>query len=83
MTEGITNKYDTGVPPTDTDGLTEGSVNKYLDTNIVYIAIEKLATAPGTPAEGRIYYDTNLIKVRLYKGAEWVNAAFCADEVSV
>lgn len=29
LTEGSTNKYDTGVPPATTDDLTEGSTNKY------------------------------------------------------
>lgn len=31
--EGTVNKYDTGVPPTNTDELTEGAVNKY-DTGV-------------------------------------------------
>lgn len=33
LTEGTTNKYDTGAPPTTTDELTEGTTNKY-DTGV-------------------------------------------------
>jgi len=29
LSEGIGNKYDTGIPPTDTDDLAEGATNKY------------------------------------------------------
>ncbi len=29
LTEGTTNKYDTGTPPSSTDDLSEGSTNKY------------------------------------------------------
>ncbi len=41
LTEGSTNKYDTGVPPSDTDQLAEGAANKY-DTGVPPADLEEL-----------------------------------------
>lgn len=42
LTEGATNKYDTGVPPADTDELAEGASNKY-DTGVPPTDTDELA----------------------------------------
>jgi len=53
-----------------------------LPTNdALIIALEKLDTAPETPTEGRIYYDTVMTKVRLYKNEAWHDGALAADEI--
>ncbi len=41
LTEGATNKYDTGTPPADTDALPEGASNKY-DTGVPQSNLEEL-----------------------------------------
>jgi len=41
LTEGATNKYDTGAPPADTDALPEGAANKY-DTGAPPADLEEL-----------------------------------------
>jgi hypothetical protein len=35
--------------------------------------LEPRGTAPGTPAEGDIYYDSTLHKLRVYDGTAWQN----------
>lgn len=37
--------------------------------------IQNLASAPGTPSAGRIYYDTTLSKIGYYNGAAWIYTA--------
>ena len=89
LPEGTANKYDTGAPPTDSDALNEGVTHKFLSAQqktdlpvgeVMYVAIEKLAVAPTTPGEGRLYYDTVMGKFRMFKDAAWVDALFVADE---
>lgn len=37
--------------------------------------LQNLASAPGTPSAGRIYYDTVLNKIGYYNGSAWIYAA--------
>ena len=35
-------------------------------------AIQNLAAAPGSPVAGQIYFDTVLVKLRVYTGSAWL-----------
>lgn len=92
LTEGTVNLYDTGAPPTDSDDLAEGAVNKYVTAQqksdfeseaAFYLAIPKLATAPVSPVEGEVYYDTVESKFMVYKDAAWAEGTFCVDVLPV
>ena len=39
---------------------------------LIQVRLENLASAPGTPVSGQIYYDTTLGKVRYYTGSAWI-----------
>jgi hypothetical protein len=39
---------------------------------IIQVRIENLATAPATPPVGLIYFDTTLLKLRIWTGSSWI-----------
>lgn len=44
--------------------------------------IQNLASAPGTPVEGQLYYDTVADKLRWWNGTAWIDAAGGAGSVT-
>ncbi len=78
LVEGTTSKYDTGVPPATTDDLPEGTTSKYVTATeknkLIFADITQSATAPETPAEEDVYYNTTDEKFYIYRSAAWVQA---------
>lgn len=46
---------------------------------LVQARIENLATAPGTPVQGQIYYDTVQNKLRVWNGTAWITMDDLSD----
>jgi len=37
------------------------------------IELTPVANPPTPPTEGKVYYDSNMKRIRFYNGTEWVN----------
>jgi len=47
---------------------------------ILNVVLQTLASAPGSPAAGQLYYDSSLTKVRYYDGSGWINLSATATD---
>ena len=43
------------------------------NNQMLNVVVQVLASAPSSPAAGRLYYDSSLSKMRYFNGSAWIN----------